>query len=706
MLLRRASPFFLKRISVVTVLGVFFTAFLLASINLQPVEAASFPVSPPVQVNTATAAQNWPGGIQGSCTYQSYFYAYWVDASNVLWMSSSSNGATWSTPTSQFTLINISSIGATNGYAEKPFQISCTANWVVVAWTWIPSGASANNHKGYIYWEAGTMSGGSVIFTGTIQQGPRSNSGSLLKNTEGAGSAFIWGGLEYLNGFVWYNYAQNNAGGFSLASNGVVAANISSSCAYQCEMAWSGSTYILYGWYDCKYGISADGITWPTFSLISATWCVATGSAYTSVGITATSSGFYVPTETGAGASDVLWLSPGGTLLNEYQVWSSYSPSGEAFITTDTLGDFAAFFCAAGTSCHYTVTTTNFATTAGTLTTTFSGGTFGASAAGYWSWGTGQVFSQTLEAFGVESATTSAPYQVLETVFGIPQSLGPTQQTQTLGSCPTALKGHAHYFALTNNTQFWYSGNALGSEVVNTVQTEVASIKGIGSHTLNLALYGTSALISPSQAPSIPNPATLLWAKSFVITTGTVNSTIVVQVNIPLNSIQTAPLPFNFWAVSVSGDDHINVYNSTLSGMVSQSGLPTVGSQYTSSGTTSADKFDLCATASYQSFYTQSVVTTITSTSVSTVQGSSNPAVIGNSNFMLAIVVILGPAILLAGATKSLWGGMLGAVLGIAVGWFINLPNIWALTAFVSLALIALLFLGQKNVGSPGGGGL
>ena len=100
------------------------------------------------------------------------------------------------------------------------------------------------------------------------------------------------------------------------------------------------------------------------------------------------------------------------------------------------------------------------------------------------------------------------------------------------------------------------------------------------------------------------------------------------------------------------------------------------------------------------------ITSTVTATSTLTSLNGSSLGTLNLVNFMLALVVILGPALTLAGATKSLWGGMLGAVLGIAVGWFINIPNIWALTAFVSLALVAMLFLGNKNVGGSGGGGL
>jgi hypothetical protein len=291
-------------------------------------------------------------------------------------------------------------------------------------------------------------------------------------------------------------------------------------------------------------------------------------------------------------------------------------------------------------------------------------------------------------------------YSLTWVIFN-PAPVGVTTQSQSIGSCPPGGGSGVGHYALTNTTQFWYSGNALGQEVVNTIQTEVQSIKGSGSHTLNLAVFGTAGSLSNGQSPNVANPASLLYLKSFTITSGTVNQTITVQINIPLNSANTLPLPFNFWAISISGDDHIIVAASTTSGMTTQSGLPTASSSFTSSGTSSVDKMALCATGSYQSVITgpttttvstQSATSTMLTTSTFTVSTIGANLFNSSSNWPVIFFILLIPAGLFMGITKNLSGALVGLMIGAIVGLLMGvLPPFVFIGLVIALASVAFM---------------
>jgi hypothetical protein len=181
-----------------------------------------------------------------------------------------------------------------------------------------------------------------------------------------------------------------------------------------------------------------------------------------------------------------------------------------------------------------------------------------------------------------------------------------------------------------------------------------------------------------------------------------VNNTITVQVNIPLNSALGSPLPFNFWAVGISGDDHINVYNSSLSGMTSQVNLvPAV----TSIGTSSNNKFDLCASASYQSILVSTTTTTSYQSATSTTLLTSTYVVTtinsqvlfsNSANWPMMLLFLLVPAGLLMGATKSLSGALVGLMIGAVIGIMAGILPSWLFIGLV-IAVASLAFVVRER---------
>lgn len=295
---------------------------------------------------------------------------------------------------------------------------------------------------------------------------------------------------------------------------------------------------------------------------------------------------------------------------------------------------------------------------------------------------------------------------------------GNTTQSQTVGAttCPTAAAKAATY--LKNNTQFWYSGNALGQEVVNNIYLTVGSIKGSASQDFRVMIY-----TSTGQSPGV-YPAVLVYdSGAQVVTAGSKNLSYDFQVNIPLNSAISSPLPFNFWAVAVVGTDHIKVVNSSVSGMTSQTGNPSTTAQpgsFTGQGSASSDKLGLCAAASYQGLLlltqvqTTSIFTGGTATTtvfnggtltgvISTTQTVTNtintigPEIFAtNSNWPIIFLILLIPAGLFMGATKSLAGGLLGLMIGSVIGLMMGILPGFIFIGIV-IALVALAFVVRER---------
>lgn len=296
-----------------------------------------------------------------------------------------------------------------------------------------------------------------------------------------------------------------------------------------------------------------------------------------------------------------------------------------------------------------------------------------------------------------------------------------TSQTQTIGSCPPGGGTGIGHYTLANNTIYFYNGNALGAEVVNSVSVEVASTKysAGATHYLELLLYA-----STSTPPSIAYPNTRLYeSKVFAITAGTTNSTITLQIAVPLNGATTTPLPFNWWSVGIIGDDNIRIAGSSLSGLVTQTGTtPTVSSTppiqpltFTSSGTASTNKLALCATGSFQSVVGGFATTTISSVTIAatTTQTQTNIVaglVPSTVNYSLMFFVVLFPGVVLAFvmgiASRSAPGAGIGFVAGMTVGaglgWQAGLlPNPGILV--VLLIVDVFIIVGVFTIGKGGG---
>ena len=283
-----------------------------------------------------------------------------------------------------------------------------------------------------------------------------------------------------------------------------------------------------------------------------------------------------------------------------------------------------------------------------------------------------------------------------------------TGDTNTCGSSPTHTLGHS---VLTNATQYWYSSNALGQEIVNSISVVVAKTVGSGTHYLTLVLYGTMAQgLGGSQTPSVVNPAIILLQRTYALTSGTQNSTITLQTNIPLNSAYSNPLPFNYWAVGIIGDNKIWIYNSGVSGITTQSGTATTSSSvqpnlFTNRGTSSGSMLKFCAIASYQSVI--SLTTTITSTqsasTVSTIFSTYTVSTINaqvllsnNTNWPLIFLFLLFPAGLFMGATRSLSGGLIGLIIGAVIGIMAGVLPSWIFIGLV-VAVVAVAFVVRER---------
>lgn len=73
--------------------------------------------------------------------------------------------------------------------------------------------------------------------------------------------------------------------------------------------------------------------------------------------------------------------------------------------------------------------------------------------------------------------------------------------------------------------------------------------------------------------------------------------------------------------------------------------------------------------------------------------------------FLFIIVLVVGPALLFYGVTKSIWGGIFGATLGVTIG-AIPPPQgpgfiPWFVVPLMVLVMLAMIFFGRR--GSVGG---
>jgi hypothetical protein len=260
-------------------------------------------------------------------------------------------------------------------------------------------------------------------------------------------------------------------------------------------------------------------------------------------------------------------------------------------------------------------------------------------------------------------------------------SLGATvqgSQVQTIGSCPTK---NTATFTLVNSTIYMYQGTTVGPQSVNAISTFVASTIGSGPHTLRLLIYAQQVVGFPSATVSAGFPLIKQYEKSFVLTSGTTNTVVSAQTAVSIGGLFAfGTFSSDVWAVGIVGDDHIKINQSSLSGLVTQTGVASTLTQpntFTSAGTANGNKIYLCSTAVYQSivFVTSTLTTTTTpSTTVTTTATTYNIAITsqGVANWSIVFLLVILPGFLLAVgsgvATKSPQIAGVGLISGMTLG--------------------------------------
>lgn len=711
---RRTPPSVFRKLGPI---GIAVFVLLLGLGSVMPASGLTWPVSPAVSVNTATGAQLYPGYWGGSCTFQNFFYAFWVDGSSVLWVASSSNGAAWNTPVSLLTLTSLATLSITASL--PPFRVICAggaSNAMVVIWSTIAAGAAPGiGTTNYIKYEVGAMGSGTVTMSGTIASGPTSNSGAPIKFPNGAGLQL--GCANLMNGNVFYcvNDIAGGTNSYAMVVNNVVNTNFSSSyngsggAANSMVTAFNGAgSYILY-WdvsgQACQYALSSDGVSWTAPQTISSSFCAANTQFYVTTGIATYNGNFYVPT-TISNKGYINVINPSGINTVQYNWIGSYLTNGHVFVTTDGLANFVVIGCDQSDSCKYSTTGNAFTSFSAATTFTWnagSAGAMGSAGASYWGYGIQTTFSSTLEAFAVESATTAATFFVYETVFGIPLTSS-NPQSVTVGQCPTK---NTATTGLTNNTVIGYTGLTFQSMTLNTITTEVASVNSghVASETLYMVVYQgtTTGSISAS------NPALLVGFKTWVLSATSAPQQLSWAANINIGSLGSGIT----YMVGLYGNSKILINQSSLSGMSTATGTgatpPVSVTAFTSSGT----QLFLCGVSTFQSIVTTTVTSTTTSTVTSggsatttvstttTLTSLSSNAALGNSvGVAFVLLILLAPAFAIAiplGVyTKSPIGAGLGFVSGLAIGALLG--NQGGLIPFSVLAglmiVIVLLIVG------------
>jgi hypothetical protein len=283
----------------------------------------------------------------------------------------------------------------------------------------------------------------------------------------------------------------------------------------------------------------------------------------------------------------------------------------------------------------------------------------------------------------LSSSTAGDIYTILITT----QPTTSSTVTQTIGSCPTK---DISSFKPVNSTIYLLYSNFVGSqESIQTITTFITNITGSVSQTLQLLIY-TSSATSTSNV-GIGTPLNLVFAQSYSITSGTTNKIINTAVN-GVSGTQNQLIGIGFVS-----SDHIYINKSSISGLYSLSGNPSIDSQpssFTSIGSTSAITPYLCATGQYQSIQTQTATITVTSggvytaTSTTVITGLANPtgavAIITDLVTFLPFWII--PLIFakMLGMPGLLYGLMIALLLGIFMGLF----PYW--TIFIVIVMIYL----------------
>lgn len=410
-----------------------------------------------------------------------------------------------------------------------------------------------------------------------------------------------------------------------------------------------------------------------------------------------------LPTTTGSGECDFYGDGPCGSVAN---ITSSLDATGKfavaAVYAGGAGGGFTSTCCtindpagggAGGPVSLYTNTTSGFIL-------------FDYHAGGTWT-----EWTNAAATFGPPSVVTTTT-TTTTTVTSLRNGAG----LQVIGSCPATFS-HLHYVP-ANNTEYLYVGNALGQEVVNNMTFGVWNVTT--GATFNVVKVGVYVGTSPTV--SVGTPLVLQNVYPFGFPTGTHNTTVTIQIHVPLTSPIGAG---NAWGIGIITNSHIVLAGSALSGLVAYPSPPTGGppppyglTQTVINLPPSADKLDFCASASYQGVLTSTTTSTTTTTSPTTIASSTvtttahnytttisttltlttydiTSASAGLTGFVLALIVILVPTILLAvvigGVTKSGAAAMIGALVGLAVGTSLGYYAGIVPVGFVYIAVIAMV---------------
>lgn len=681
-------------------------AFLVICLSLlvtgafQPAMAATFPVSPAVTVHTSSGQLY--GGFQSSCTYLNYFYAFWVNASGVLYVSSSTDGQTWSSGTNLMTLASMGTPSTANGAGLNTVHMACTGNVFLVVWQTVNAGSACTaSQTNTVKWATGVIANGAVTM-GSTSTGPLTNSGAAYKCINTANALSV-GCVSYFGGNVYYCTNSGTSGHVNVIQGNTIVDNASwawASAAPPYTMAYSGASFMIWLGSTCSYAVSSDGVTWPSsLTTISATFCT---SSEILAGIGTGNAGlFFIPSGV-VGHSYVLQFTSGGTLQAEFQ-WQAATTSDQTTITTDGLGNFVVISCSGTTIiCVYATTSNTWASISAVNSFTLTGNKFG-SASSFMYYSIQSQFSQTLEAFAIESLSTSATFTVYATLFGIPSAGSSTAQTLNIGSCPTK---NTATTTLVNNTEYFYTQSAISPASFNAVNTFVASVtSATAPQTLSIGIYATLNTGAVSGA----NTMYLIAAFSKSLTAGTTNSPISWQPNVGLSSTIVGSIPTGATiGIALLGTNKIKINQSSLAGMTTATTTGGALASTLTALTSGSNQLYFCSSISYQQVFTTTATTTTTvsttTTSTTTVNGSGPvPGASVNPNLYMALAII---ATLFLVPLK--FAGFAGAILGAIVGFGISiaaglLPTVYIIVLVVGL-VAAFFFLRTMN--APGGGGV
>lgn len=678
----------LEKVSWAIPLLTIFMALLLA-FPVGSISAFTATANPAVTITSGLTHRPWALGNSG-CSIGSTFYVFWFqDTDNAVFMSTSTDGQTWTAPTTIFTLPGTHTIASTT----VPVYISCSGDVAgiignvgaqpTVAVGWVNGAASAAETIGYA---TATISGGTVgAFTSFT--GPLSKNGHQLQN--GVTTVTIAGFQVLSSGSVVY-YVGNGYPNGPAVLNNLDAFNSSTVIS---RFAYNPTTqvYMAIGWVttNIKYATSADFSTWTSFTSVAdlgaanvaAVDLITYGSGFAGVYYDATPEEVYFTYKNG--------------VFSQTQIGTVTITSCQCLgLSTDGGNNLMAVYDGgSGVVSDFWYSSNGGVTFGAAQTFAGAGSTTNPSAQGGNNLLVGApYFSVTLSAFVITGVTAVSTYSVYAQVFGVPNVTPTAKSIQTLGSCPTK---NTATFTPVNQTIYFYSGNALANEVLGNVSTFVASVTS-GTHTLRLLVYAGSGSIA-----SISNPITKVFDFPVSVTAGTTNNKVTASGFITIGTIAGG----NIFGVGLVADDHFRINQSGLSGLTTLTGVASSSPQpssFTSTGSSSATKLYLCGVFTYQSSVVSTVTTTAAASTTTTITTTNTINTIGSnlfttaSNWPVIFFILFLPAGLLLGATRTLVGAILGLMIGAVIGVMMGILPSWLFIGLV-IATISIAFVTRER---------